>query len=275
MITKKKYLLSGLVLFLTATITGCEKPDEAHPSFVESISSINASVDKTTVHYGTSTNLGKGVARTWVEVAGDGTPVSIGINISAKAAKLKELPLEQTMYHLQFPKQASVAPFMGMMFDWNPNGHIPDEIYGKPHFDFHFYMIPEEEHMAIPFGPEHPHENWFEKDYMPATYMSLRFAIPGMGNHWIDKATPELHGAQFTKTLILGAYENKQIFIEPMITLEYLQNLKPFNTVSEEIAQFPKVQKSGYYPRKYTMTYDPTSQEYKIALTELYYRVAE
>lgn len=272
MITKEKPLLKLLMLLLVITvITGCEKTNDVSPANKDD----KGGISKTTIHYGPAKSIGSGVASMWIEVTRDGKPVAIGINFSAKEATIGNLPDKQTMYHLQFPEQGKFAPFAGMMFDWNPTGHIPNELYEKPHFDFHFYMIPEKEHMAIPLEIGHPHSNWFESDYMPANYMSLTLAIPGMGNHWVDKAAPELTGQGFSKTLILGAYQDKQIFIEPMITLEYLQSLKPDETVTEAISQFPKVQKSGYYPKKYTITYDPTPGEYKIALTDLYYREAE
>lgn len=277
MIGKNKSVWGIIAIFLmTIIVSGCEtSSEEVLPANFAVTSIENGKADKTITYYGPAKSLGRGVARTWVEVTGDGKPVSIGVNFSAKDVTIAGLPDHQAMYHLDFPEQVSIAPFKGMMFDWNPHGHIPDEVYGKPHFDFHFYMIPEMEHMAIPLDIGHPHSAQFESDYMPADYMSLYLAIPGMGNHWISKAAPELNGQGFTKTMILGAYQDKQIFIEPMISLEYLQSLKPNGKVTEAISQFPKVQKSGYYPRKYTVSYNPTPGEYSIALTELYYREAE
>lgn len=277
------YIMRGIVslslIYFMSSLTGCDTQSNEFIAPINSDGPVkelrSLGNEKTTFYYGTPVSLGKGIARTWIESSRSGKPVAIGITISAKAAKIDNLPKEQTMYHLQFPKQGEFAPFMGMMFDWNPHGHIPMELYEKPHFDMHFYMIPEAEHMAIPLGLDYQHADWFERDYMPADYMSLHLAIPGMGNHWIYKNAPELGPEGFSKTLILGAYEDKQIFIEPMITLEYLQQLLPSQTITEEISQFPHVQKSGYYPRRYTITYDPNPGEYKIALTDLYYREAK
>lgn len=275
MISREKPLLKLIMLLLVVTfMTGCEKTSDVSPNTIDD-DEIEGGIGKTFIFYGPAKSIGSGVVRTWVEMTKERKPVAIGINFSAKAATLKNLPLEQTMYHLQFPKQANLAPFEGVMFDWNPKGHIPDPLYGIPHFDFHFYMIPKMEHMAIPEEPGHPHSEAFAKNYMPENYISYNYAIAGMGNHWVPASAPEINGGSFIKTLILGAYQNKQIFIEPMITLEYLQSLKPNETVTESISQFPKVQKSGYYPMNYTITYDDTPGEYKIALTDMYYREAE
>jgi len=253
----KNKLQLFLFIVIAACTLSCEKKETIKP---------------TTIFYGPAAALQQGEAKTWIEVSLEGEPVAIGISFTAKAETIASLPGEQTMYHLQFPEQAKFAPFMGIMFDWNPAGHIPEELYGKPHFDFHFYMISEAEHMAIPLEIGHAHQPWFEQDYMPADYKSLYLSIPGMGNHWVAETAPEFTEAGFSKTLILGAYQDKQIFVEPMITLEYLQSLKPGKSVTEAISQFPQVQKAGYYPRSYTISHDASTDEYKIALTDLYYR---
>lgn len=65
--------------------------------------------EKTTIHYGPATPLGKGVARAWLEVTHDGEPVAIGVNISAKAAA--SLPDEPLMFDVQLPKQAGKTQY--------------------------------------------------------------------------------------------------------------------------------------------------------------------
>jgi hypothetical protein len=271
----KSFLKLLLLLFVTTLYVGCEQSNEVAPDYLKRMDTDESAIGQTAVYYGPATQVGKGIARTWVETTSKGTPVAIGIDFTAKTSTIESLPNEQKMYHLEFPTQVNIAPYKGMMFDWNPNGHIPNEMYSKPHFDFHFYMISDMERMAIPLEIGHKHSNQFARKYMPANYMSLELSIPGMGNHWMDKAAPELIGEGFSKTLILGAYQDKQIFIEPMITLEYLQGLKPHQSVTDPVSQFPNVQASGFYPKTYTMTYDPTRGMYKIALTNLYYREAK
>jgi hypothetical protein len=53
---------------------------------------------------------------------------------------MDSLPSESGVFILDFPIQARDTPFQYIMFDWNPNGHEPEGIYDKPHFDFHFYI---------------------------------------------------------------------------------------------------------------------------------------
>jgi hypothetical protein len=42
-----------------------------------------------------------------------------------------------------------------------------------------------------------------------------------MGVHWIDPASHEFHGHDFTATVLYGSYNGEMNFIEPMITRAY------------------------------------------------------
>lgn len=70
------------------------------------------------------------------------------------------------------------------------------------------------------------------------------------GVHWADPTSPELNGKKFVETLILGSYDGKMTFVEPMITLELLQN-KP--NLTEQIPVPTKFAKAGYYPMSYNI----------------------
>jgi hypothetical protein len=59
---------------------------------------------------------------------------------------LKGLPEGKTMeFTLALPKEAAPTAYNHIGIDWNPQGHEPQGIYDKPHFDFHFYMITPED----------------------------------------------------------------------------------------------------------------------------------
>ncbi|PRY06082.1 hypothetical protein CLV24_12864 [Pontibacter ummariensis] len=275
---RAKALPLPLYLLGVMLVSGCSEQEVVEPAVLQASSlheakgkGQNESI-KTQTFYGPATPLGQGVARTWVEVNKNGEPVAIGVNMSSKAAA--SLPDEMTIYNLQLPKQVEATPFQTVMLDWNPAGHGPN-MYEKPHFDVHFYMISNEERAAIPGGEQTLSED-FQANYIPKDHLFGGMSIPGMGVHWINSHSPEImHEEEFTKTFIFGEYQNKVIFYEPMLTLEYLQGLAP-NIVEEAIVPQPaKVQQSGYYPKSYTVSYDPTPGEYTIALTNLYYRVAE
>ncbi|WP_425569608.1 hypothetical protein [Pseudonocardia yuanmonensis] len=42
---------------------------------------------------------------------------------------------------LDLPDQASATAYDHVMLNWNPQGHDPVVLFGKPHFDIHFDMV--------------------------------------------------------------------------------------------------------------------------------------
>ena len=252
----------SLSLFLSLfLLAGCDELEEFIPD----------KGNKTKTYYGPETQVGEGMARTWVRVSEDSKPLAVGINVSAEAVKsLKDKPSE--VFSLKLPQQGVLTPFEFVTLDWNMMGH--PEVYFVPHFDIHFYMISDAERMQIEPGPQE-HTEEFAANYMPATYTSGVFAVPQMGVHWEDLSEPQHHEGDFTKTMIYGANHNEVIFYEPMVAVSYLEQLAPETPVKMNIAQAAKVQKTGYHPQSYTINYDAIPGEYTIALTDLRYRRAE
>lgn len=206
---------------------------------------------------GPQVQVHEGKSWTWIQLNKQGNPERIGITLTDKA--LNSVPVggdgsghghggTENNYTLKFHAKGSILPFNHVGLNWNPVGHEPEAIYGKPHFDFHFYMPTPEEIAAIP-----PYEvdsskfkEWPTADYFPPAYINPGGGVPQMGAHWLDVTSPELSGgAPFTQTFIYGSYAGKVTFYEPMITLEFL---KASNNFSRPIPQPAKVQKTGWYP---------------------------
>src|SRR5690606_23922034 len=98
--------------------------------------------------------LGNGMVYSWVKSDDKGAPLGVGITMTATA--LTGLPMEKpasgaigSEIPLKLPAEAKSAPFDHVAYDWNPFGHIPQNIYDKPHFDAHFYMMTVEERLGI------------------------------------------------------------------------------------------------------------------------------
>ena len=68
-----------------------------------------------------------------------------------------------------------------------------------------------------------------------------------MGAHWVDVTSPELNGQPFTQTFLMGSYNSKVIFYEPMITEEFIRS---HNSYQRAVPHPEKVQTDGYYPSK-------------------------
>lgn len=202
-------------------------------------------------------NMGNGKVWAWVKLDAQQKPKAIGISISREA--LGSLPQggegheHANAFTLKLPTQKSLTPFDHIVVNWNPTGHEPANIYGKPHFDFHYYMESEAYVGAIPAYAAAPadFDNLPAATYFPADYMGLPAGEPKMGKHWVDVTSPELNPqnpAPFTETFIMGSFKGKQLFYEPMITKQFLEAQNNFEKAIKVPAKFGR---TGYYPTKY------------------------
>lgn len=224
------------------TLTSCEKDDLS---------------EKNGIFKGPVVNVHEGKAWTWVQINKYGNPEKLAVSLTDAA--LNSVPVggensghehsNENNWVVKFHPRARITPFDHLGMGWNPNGHEPIPIYGRPHFDFHFYMMTPEQVDAIP-----PYEvdsskfkNWPAPAYFPAGYFNAGGGVPKMGAHWVDPTSGEFNGQIFTQTFIYGSYNGKVTFYEPMITLDFLKNN---NNYQRSIPQPAKVQKSGWYPTK-------------------------
>ena len=220
--------------------------------------------------YSPTLPIGNGIVRAWVSQNNNGDPVAVGVNLSEKA--LENLPAVPAQYVLILPKNKGKNLYTHVLLDWNPQGHEPAHVYDVPHFDVHFYIIPNEDRLEI--GPNDADEfaNAPASKYVPEYYLQLPGGVPQMGAHWADLLSPELNGGSFTKTFILGSYDGNFIFWEPMITRAYLLS-HPDVIVS--IRQPSAFQRDGYYAKDYKISYSDSPKEYTIALMNLVYHNGE
>ena len=235
---------SALLFFIAISlITGCKKETD----------NIKHGIFK-----GPEVQVHHGKAWTWTQLDKNGNPVRMAVSVTDAA--LNSVPVGDGDAHhdhsnfdnnfvLKLHPAARVTPFNHVGMGWNPNGHEPEMFYGKPHFDFHFYMPTPQEIAAIP-----PYEvestkfdNWPAPAYFPPTYINPGGGVPQMGAHWVDVTSGEFNGLGFTQTFIYGSYDGKVTFYEPMITLEFLKATSNFERTIPQPAKF---QETGWYPTK-------------------------
>jgi hypothetical protein len=303
-------LLASLLIVVLAACGG------TGPGVPLSYSSIPASVlgggtrsgkiDDPIVEYGQAVQVGNGLARTYVVFdATTGSPIELGVAMTEGAMEGLPRPneharhmaaasahehLDNHVYLLSLPARG-VAPYQFVELDWNPGGHEPPGIYDKPHFDFHFYTISQEERASIV-----PTDTNFQRkaDMLPAESQRPPFyamaALPGepapgvplMGVHWIDVRSPELQKMMgkpeaykpFTTTFIYGSWAGRFTFLEPMITREHIMYRKTSvdPSVRNEIIPIPTAgayNTAGYYPSAYRIAWDAGGKEYRVALTQM------
>jgi hypothetical protein len=227
-----------LALSATTLFTSCQKDDDK----------------KEGIFKGEETQLFNGKMWTWVQNDKNGNPLRLGVTITDAA--MNSLPAggnggghqHELMWSLKFGPKAN-TPFNHLMINWNPDGHEPEPIYGKPHFDFHFYTLTPQQVAAIPAYEQDSlkFKNSPGPAYFPATYINPGGGVPQMGAHWLDVTSGELNGQPFTQTFIYGSFDGKVIFYEPMITKQFLLENANYE---RNIPQPDKVQETGYYPTK-------------------------
>ncbi len=212
--------------------------------------------------------LGQGTAHIEAVISNAGQTQSLAVVLSETA--LQGLPMPATgpgpEFVIPLPTGLTDSVFDHATLNWQPNGHAPVGTYDKPHFDVHWYLLTMAERAAIlPADPQFAAKAVVRPGaaFEPANYAADPFAIPRMGTHWIDRTSPEHHGGTFTRTFIYGFFDGKLAFIEPMMTVAFLES----NASAEmSIAQPAQYQRSGAYPSKWAIRHDVTRREYRVEL---------
>ena len=236
-------------------------------------------IDLSEIFTGDEIAFADGIVKVWYAQDEAGNPSEIGITLSSAA--LVNLPLEDPMnpfanwHTLNFPDETTNStPFRYMLFSWNEHGHPPMDIYTAPHFDFHFYIQPNEERLRIPAYEVDPTLFLVDPDatYIPNDYEKEFGGVPLMGAHWVDLTSGEWNNEDFNYTFIYGSYDGEITFYEPMITLEVLQNL-PDLGITQNIKQPVSYPITGmYYPNQYSIKKDTISGEITISMGDFILR---
>ncbi|HEX2249534.1 MAG TPA: hypothetical protein VHH32_04250 [Gemmatimonadales bacterium] len=222
--------------------------------------------------------MGAGTVQSFLRTNAAGAPIALGVTLSPRA--LDQLPPRPNTVSRCFDMNgdrkhtghecigdeerildvpvnaASGLPFKWITVNWNPAGHPAP--YNRPHFDFHFYAADRDRIEAITAGRcgELVDCGHFTRAtrplpdrYHPRGHISVGAVVPRMGNHLLDSRSPEIKDSlPFTRTFIYGAYEGELIFWEPMITRDFLKEVR---SACFDISQPEGFRQAGYYPTEY------------------------
>ena len=164
---------------------------------------------------------------------------------------------------------SSATGFNVLTVYWEAHGHPPGP-YLVPHFDFHIYTIPAGDVDAIDCADS------TKPGRLPSAYELPDVSIPQLGN-LIGLCVPkmgmhallgaELHDpTAFQKTMVVGYYRGRPIFVEPMITRTTLLERRSFLL---DIPDVPDRPANVRYPTRFRADYDSTSQAYKFVFSDL------
>ena len=209
--------------------------------------------------------LGNGTARSFVVRNDQGKPVSIGISFTKNALSGLPTEAEPPEVMLALPEKADVHQFKYIVINWNPQGHEP-KMYQVPHFDFHFYLVPNEEREKITENDAMQFAKAPPSQYLPVDYMQAPGGVPRMGAHWVNKTAQGLQGKSFRQTFIYGTYDGKVTFYEPMVSMAFLKTRTDFSAPIKQPAAF---EKDGFYPTTYRIKYDKEHGEYRVSMDGL------
>jgi hypothetical protein len=269
---RELFIALALILVLTGVAFAQHPANHRKPANLNSSQpageSSAASKEKTIV--GETKPLGSGQVRSWVSVDQKGNPTAVGLTFSEEALSSMpaEIPpgAEWLEVSLALPAQASSTAFKHIGLNWNPQGHQPAKIYDTPHFDFHFYMIGEDERAGITAKGDDLLKTKKQPaaEFVPEGYIYAPDSEHArMGAHWINPLSKELRGQAFTTTFLYGSYNGSLIFAEPMITKLFLETKTNITELIKLPAQYAR---RAYYPTKYSVRYDPAAREYTVAL---------
>jgi hypothetical protein len=281
--------LAVVVLVLISTRTASAQRPPTRAARADSTSTLALKeVPGAFLHYGDPVTLGEGMVRTYLVLDEKipSKPIEVGVIVDARTMEGK-LPNEMLMIPLTLPENKP-RPYHFVLFDWNPEGHLPEGVYDVPHFDFHFYLTPHVEVEAI--TPDDPQfrvkaNNLPEGDFVPKHYTLLTppglepadITEPRMGLHWEDMRDTQIQGLlgkshlyqPFTKPIIYASWDGQITFIEPMITREYLLRRTNETIPIPQPARYPQ---PGWYPAAYRITYDAQAREYRVAIVDFAWR---
>jgi hypothetical protein len=248
---------------------------------VSSAAACSDDSDSSATKLGKPHQVGGVTAQTYVTTDSSGDVTALGVRLTPP--DLEQLPdqLPGTMVMLDLPADVKSQPFTDVMLNWNPQGHEPPPLFGKPHFDFHFDMVDSSVlHSISPEDPafaqkaEHlPGHKYTPADYAPMPGPPLAAqAVPGMGVHLVDAANAPVPGKyDFQHILIAGSWDGQYTFIEPMITREYLLSRSSY---SEAIKQPAAYQQDGRYPSSYRIRFDSKANAHEVELSDFATRTA-
>ena len=215
---------------------------------------------------------------TWARMQGDSV---IDNGAMVPVASIESAPKDAAMAWPPAPEIALALPAAAqsatglthLTVFWESMGHPPGP-YLTPHFDFHFYTVPQEQRLAMDCAdlskPAELAAGYSLPDVtLPppmADMIGLKtltgLCVPGMGMHSL--LTSELESTNiFRGTMVIGYYQGKPIFIEPMISKEMLLERRAFDL---PIPAIPGL--SGNRPRSFRAEFDTAQKAYRFVFSD-------
>ncbi|MEQ9483539.1 DUF5602 domain-containing protein [Coleofasciculus sp. F4-SAH-05] len=229
--------------------------------------------------YGETEPLGDGFIRSFVELDNDGKPSEIGVAFSQGALSLPTEPPDLP-FNVFLPPEASATPFNYIHVTYRPRGYpgLPP-VFDVPRFSIDFSLLRPQERELICPNPDRSGSlpacvgeelqqaiKTPESGTVPDGMVTDSFGEAGYGVRYFD---PDTSLNPFTSFYEYGFFGGKLSSLDVIVTKAFLETQPD----SRYQIKLPKsYSKSGYYPTEYRISYDATSQEYKVGYSGLTFR---
>jgi hypothetical protein len=217
--------------------------------------------------YGASQKLGDGTVRSYVTTMA-GVPQAIGVEFTEAALQNEPpgpAPINAIEYKLDPPANLNATPFQSVSIYYT-QGHEPAAQFGSvPHFHpiFSLNTNAYRDQIALDFNPSDPPVAAAET---PQDHISTHFTLPRIGTVYLDPSNPKVSEVPFHSFDMDFAFFNGHMNSHNLTIASSWLAQKQSASVNFKIPQ--KYPKPGYYPTRYTITYDANRKVYNAALVD-------
>ncbi|HXY30635.1 MAG TPA: hypothetical protein VEI06_07975 [Gemmatimonadaceae bacterium] len=170
---------------------------------------------------------------------------------------------------ISFPVEVQRATgFSNLTVYGEAMGH-PPRPFLTPHFDFHFYTASMADIAAMSCADSSKPANMpvgykLYDEEIPGVGVLIGTCVPNMGMHAFN--APEFEDtATFARTMIVGYYHGKPIFVEPMVSVASLLEKRDFSLAIPHVPDQPP---NARYPRSFQATFDSAAASYHFIFTD-------
>jgi len=208
----------------------------------------------------------------WAELSGN-TLTRFGVDLPIEAiqnapddAPMVWPPVAAATIPLPEVVKSSVG-FDNLTIYWEPHGHPPGPFL-TPHFDFHFNSATTADIAAIDCAdltkPARLSAQYELPDVpVPDMGTLVGLCVPAMGMHSL--LASDLHATTtFQKTMVLGYYHARPIFVEPMISRATLLERRSFSLNVPDVPDEPAGVRA---PAGFRAEYNSGAQSYRFAFS--------
>jgi hypothetical protein len=254
----RKTVFAALAAVLTAALAGCSGGFAGQGDNSPTVAG---------TYFGPTRAAGNGTARAFVTLGADGNPTAIGARFTPGAMSgitVSPPPLNAAEVTLPLPQEARAAlPFQDISYGYT-TGHFP-EVLDEPHVFIPFSLETTQGRTLI--TPDAPNADANpEPQFIPEDHQKGFIIVPGVGLPWFDPTQAAFNGGEFVTNIDQAFFQGRMVSIIPESPVSFLSTRAE---ATAEIKQSTAVQRPGYYPTRFHVSFDAATGEHIMALEGL------